>query len=29
MSVSQHQHYLPQSYQRGWADTNKQVHVYE
>ncbi len=29
MSVSQHQHYLPQSYQRGWADTSKQVHVYE
>jgi hypothetical protein len=29
MSISQHQHYLPQSYQRGWADANKQVHVYE
>lgn len=29
MSADQNQHYLPQSYQRGWADTSKRVHVYE
>lgn len=29
MSASQHQHYLPQSYQRRWADINDKIHVYE
>ena len=29
MSITQHQHYLPQSYQRGWADAENRVHVYE
>lgn len=28
MSAEQNQHYLPQSYQRGWADTSGRVHVY-
>ena len=27
--MPQNHHYLPQSYQRGWADTNGQVHVYQ
>ncbi len=29
MSAQQHQHYLPQSYQRGWADVSGRPHVYE
>lgn len=29
MSADQKQHYLPQSYQRGWADATGQVHVYQ
>jgi hypothetical protein len=29
VSADQHQHYLPQSYQRGWADAHGFVHVYE
>jgi len=28
MSAEQNHHYLPQSYQRGWADTSGRVHVY-
>ena len=28
MSAKQKQHYLPQSYQRGWANAAGQVHVY-
>jgi hypothetical protein len=28
MSAEQHQHYLPQSYQRGWTDASGRVHVY-
>jgi hypothetical protein len=28
MSLDQNQHYLPQSYQRGWADALRLVHVY-
>lgn len=28
MTAEQHQHYLPQSYQRGWADASGRVHVY-
>jgi hypothetical protein len=29
MSAAQHQHYLPQSYQLGWADASGRPHVYE
>src|SRR5260370_19368093 len=29
MSGGQQQHYLPQSYQRGWANADGRVHVYE
>lgn len=29
MSQDQYQHYLPQSYQRGWANPEGLVHVYE
>jgi hypothetical protein len=29
MSATQNQHYLPQSYQRGWADASDKVHVYQ
>jgi hypothetical protein len=29
MSATQNQHYLPQSYQRGWADPTDRVHVYQ
>lgn len=29
MSADQNQHYLPQSYQRGWADASGRVHVYQ
>jgi hypothetical protein len=28
MSAEQNQHYLPQSYQRGWTDASGRVHVY-
>jgi hypothetical protein len=28
MSADQNQHYLPQSYQRGWADASGRPHVY-
>lgn len=28
MSADQNQHYLPQSYQRGWSDAYGRVHVY-
>jgi Protein of unknown function (DUF4238) len=28
MSADQNQHYLPQSYQRGWLDASGRVHVY-
>lgn len=28
MSADQHQHYLPQSYQRGWIDASGRIHVY-
>lgn len=28
MSADQNHHYLPQSYQRGWADVSGRVHVY-
>src|SRR5262249_51772899 len=28
MSAYQNQHYLPQSYQRGWLDASRRVHVY-
>ena len=29
MSADQNQHYLPQSYQRGWADASGRLHVYK
>jgi hypothetical protein len=29
MAATQNQHYLPQSYQRGWADAADKVHVYQ
>ena len=28
MSADQNQHYLPQSYQRGWIDASGRLHVY-
>ena len=28
MSANQNQHYLPQSYQRGWIDSSGRLHVY-
>ena len=28
MSANQNQHYLTQSYQRGWIDTSGRLHVY-
>jgi hypothetical protein len=28
MSADQNQHYLPQSYQRGWIDASRRLHVY-
>jgi hypothetical protein len=28
MSADQNQHYLPQSYQRGWIDASGRPHVY-
>ncbi len=29
MSADQNQHYLPQSYQRGWTNTSGLLHVYQ